>query len=182
MKKVLKKCSADQRFIWKRNTTYRIHTLIRILKFNKWTQYVQLFGGDEETTRMWGNQIATQSAIFRFWCHTLQTYSVEVLLQLNCHSISAKNLKVWESIIKFTKRFSGLAWVCNSTYTAKWHLYAQALSWQHSNKKSFAFSASSSTTTKNSTTTWIVQKENISWTRWNREFLDRNREQSIVWI
>ena len=88
--------------------------LIRILKFNKWTQYVQLFGGDEETARMWGNQIATQSAIFRFWCHTLQTYSVEVLLQLNCHSISAKNLKDWESIIKFTKQFSSLAWVCNT--------------------------------------------------------------------
>ena len=79
--------------------------LIRILKFNKWTHYVQLFGGDEETARMWGNQIATQSTIFRFWCHTLQTYSIEVLLQLNCHSISAKKSKVCESDIKFTKWF-----------------------------------------------------------------------------
>ena len=126
--------------------------LIRILKFNKWTQYVQLFGGDEETTRMWGNQIATQSAIFRFWCHTLQTYSVEVLLQLNCHSISAKNLKVWESIIKFTKQFSSLAWVCNTLQSDMYNVYAQVLSWQHPNKKSFDFIASNSTTTKNTTT------------------------------
>ena len=144
---------------------------IRILKLNKWTQYVQLFGGDEETARMWGNQIATQSTIFRFWSHTLQTYSVEVLLQLNCHSISAKNLKVWESIIKFTKQFSSLAWVCNTLQSDIYMpLVHQALQQQKTLLQLGFYRILCCSKEK-----YILDGELY-------KMKQRNREQSLVWI
>ena len=34
------------------------------------TQYIQLFGGNEETTGMWRNQIATDSAVFHLGGYT----------------------------------------------------------------------------------------------------------------
>ena len=33
MAKMAKKCSTDQRFIWKRNTTYKKHTLVRVFLY-----------------------------------------------------------------------------------------------------------------------------------------------------
>ena len=62
-----------------------------VIFVGSWCAFTQLFGSNDETTGMGGNQITANSGIFaHFRRNTLQSYSIEILLQLDRYSISAK--------------------------------------------------------------------------------------------
>ena len=62
-----------------------------VIFVGSWRAFTQLFGRNDETTGMGGNQITANSGIFaHFGRNTLQSYSIEILLQLDRYSISAK--------------------------------------------------------------------------------------------
>ena len=106
MTKMVKKCSTDQRFIRKRNTTYKIHTLVAIWK--KWKKFrsssdtctKQYFSGNLKKEKKNSDlvQILVQNKIsFRDpLTKNDQTYSLMNMKKLH---ISFTEAKTWHQIV-----------------------------------------------------------------------------------